>query len=525
MSTTATTAIPASAATPASVNASAPHFPIRLHNTLTRAVEPFVPVREGEVSMYSCGPTVYAHAHIGNFRAFLFSDLVHRVMRVVGGYRVRWVMNITDIDDKTIRDSAIGSALWRSEMGTQTADPKENLRLFTEYYATLFKEDLTALSIEQKNFFAMPYATHYIPQMQDLIQRIADRGFAYERGGSVYFDVNAWRQTDKYGKLFEIDMENFQAGVRIDADEYERESVSDFVLWKAHKDGEPAWDFAFRRADGSTTTLAGRPGWHIECSAMEREILGLPFDIHTGGIDLKFPHHEDEIAQSKAGYGVEPTTCWCHNDFLEVEGEKMSKSKGNFFTLRDLQSRGIQPQDVRWLMLSGHYSTKLNFTFVGLEAGRKARSRVQDYIYDVFALPASSQVQPQAQPQASTPLASKLRTSVFTELADDLNMPKALGALFTFMNNHPAASLQASEREAVLAFFAEFNAIVEGFTIGLRPAQTLTIPPEVEALAEARWQAKKNKQFAESDVLRQQIAALGYVVKDSKDGFTIEPAS
>jgi cysteinyl-tRNA synthetase len=501
-------------------------FPIRLQNTLSRSIENFTPVRTGEVSMYSCGPTVYNYAHIGNMRAFLFADLLHRVMRVVGGYRVRWVMNITDIDDKTIRDSAQGSEAWRGEMGAQTADPKENLRLFTEFYASAFRQDIAALGIEQKNFFAMPYATHYIPQMQQLIQMIADKGFAYERGGSVYFDVNKWRHADKYGKLFEIDFENFQAGVRIDADEYERESVSDFVLWKGHKDGEPAWEFTFRLSDGSTTNAQGRPGWHIECSAMEREILGLPFDIHTGGIDLKFPHHEDEIAQSKAGYGIEPTTCWCHNDFLEVEGEKMSKSKGNYFTLRDLLQRGIDPLDVRWLMLAGHYATKLNFTFAGLEAGRKARMRIQDYIYDVIAMPenTSENVIKNTDVEKESPLATAFRTAVFTELAEDLNTPKAIGTLFTFMNQHPASSIPAEERAGLLGFFEELNEIFVGFAIAPRPMVVIDVPAEVQALAEARWQAKKNRQFAESDGIRAQITALGFVVKDSKDGYAVEPA-
>jgi cysteinyl-tRNA synthetase len=494
---------------------------IKLFNTLSKTIEVFKPIRAGEVSMYSCGPTVYNYAHIGNMRAFLFGDLIARVMRVVGGYRVKWVMNITDIDDKTIRDSAYGSEVWRSDMGAQTNDPKENLRRFTEFYAEAFKQDIAALGIDVGGFYAMPYATHYIPQMQDLIRSIARQGFAYERGGSVYFDVGKWRHADKYGKLFEIDFEHFQAGVRIDADEYERESVSDFVLWKGRKEGEPWWEFDF---DG--VNLPGRPGWHIECSAMEQELLGLPFDIHTGGIDLRFPHHEDEIAQSKAGYGIEPTVCWCHNDFLEVEGEKMSKSKGNYFTLRDLIAKGIDPLDVRWLMLSGHYATKLNFTFAGLEAGRKARMRIQDYIYELHDL-LEAQAAGQLHVPVSVPttgLAQTLRNAVFSELAEDLNTPKALAALFTFLNHHPVQSIPADECAGMLRFFQELNDIFAVFTLGKRLVVTVEVPHEVQALAEQRWQAKQAKHFAESDALRAKIAELGFVVKDTKEGYAIEKA-
>lgn len=487
---------------------------IHLTNTLSRTIEPFTPLHNGEVRMYSCGPTVYNYAHIGNMRAFLFADLLHRVLRVVGGYTVRWVMNITDIDDKTIRDSAIGSAAWVPEIGSQTDDARQNLRAFTEFYTQAFVEDIASLKIHEKGFIAMPRATHFIPQMQDLIRKIAEKGFAYERGGSVYFNVAAWRKTDKYGKLFNIDFENFQEGVRIDADEYDRESVSDFVLWKGKKDGEPAWEFEF---DGKT--IVGRPGWHIECSAMARELLDLPFDIHTGGVDLCFPHHEDEIAQSKAGYGVEPVNYWCHNEFLEVEGEKMSKSKGNFFTLRDLTAKGIDPTDVRWLMLSAHYASRLNFTFAGLEAGRKARLRVQEYIYELWERSGGSVAKASAHANAE-----ELRTAVFSELANDLQTPKALAVLFTFLNRNPASQIDTVEAASILGFLQELNDILEVWQFSSKPAQTLAVPPDVAKLAEERWLAKRSKNFAESDRLRGEIAALGFVVKDTKDGYTLEAA-
>ena len=487
---------------------------IHLSNTLTRSVEAFTPVRDGIVQMYSCGPTVYNYAHIGNLRAFLLPDLLQRVLRVVGGYDVQWVMNITDIDDKTIRDSALGSKEWRTEIGEQSADAKQNLRRYTQFYTEEFVRDIEAIGIRKGGFYKMPFATDYIPAMQDLIRRIAEKGFAYERGGSVYFNVGAWRKVDTYGKLFNIDFENFQEGVRIDADEYERDSVSDFVMWKGQKDGEPAWDFEFEGKN-----LLGRPGWHIECSAMAHEILSLPFDIHTGGVDLCFPHHKDEIAQSKAGYGVEPVKFWCHNEFLEVEGEKMSKSKGNFFTLRDLLQKGVDPVDVRWLMLSAHYASRLNFTFSGLESGRKARHRVQEYLYDLWER-SEGVIATAAQHES----AQALRTAVFRELANDLQTPKALAELFTFLNRNPASGVDAAQAAALLGFFQELNGIFDVWQFSPRPAQTLDVPAEVQHLAEERWKAKRSKNFAESDRLRGEIAALGFVVKDTKDGFALEKA-
>ncbi len=498
---------------------------IQIFNTLTRSIQEFTPVHPGEVTMYSCGPTVYNYAHIGNMRAFLFPDLLQRVLRVVGDYSMRWVMNITDIDDKTIRDSAPNSEAWRAEMGEQTNDPIENLRRFTEFYAEEFIRDIGMLGIRKEGFHLMPRATHYMAPMQDLIRKIAANGYAYARGGSIYFDVAKWRKTDKYGKLFEIDFDNFQAGVRIDADEYERENVSDFVLWKGHKQGEPSWDFDFNGEQ-----LPGRPGWHIECSAMEYEVLGLPFDIHTGGTDLKFPHHEDEIAQSKAGYGIEPTNYWCHNEFLEIEGEKMSKSKGNFFMLRDLIQRGVDPIDVRWLMMSAHYASRLNFTFAGIESGRKARLRVQNYIYQLVdgnsqsrtndQLPMTNHQSPITNDKS--PVTNDLRNATFSELADDLNTPKALGTLFTFINQHPVATIPVSERASLLEFFTELNEIFDVWNIGKRPEEKLDIPAAVQALAEQRWTAKKARQFAEGDRLRDEIKALGFVVNDAKEGYIIE---
>lgn len=480
---------------------------IYLSNSLTKKIELFKPVRENEVGMYSCGPTVYNYAHIGNMRAFLFADLLQRTLRVVGGYKLKWVMNITNIDDKTIRDSANGSEAWLKEMGEQTDDPKENLKMLTDFYENSFIEDISKLGIEPMDFSAMPKATDYIAEMQDLIGKIIDKGVAYVSDGSVYFNVNEWRKRDVYGKLFYIDFDHFKEGVRIDADEYEREQVSDFVLWKGRKENEPYWEF---EAEGQKCD--GRPGWHIECSAMERELLGLPFDIHTGGIDLKFPHHEDEIAQSKAGYGVEPTNYWCHNEFLEVEGEKMSKSKGNFFSLRDLIDKGIDPIDIRFAMFSAHYASKYNFTFDGIKAGRKGRLRIQDYIYALYDGAAGNE-------KAAI---DELRREVFKEFANDLHTPKALGKIFSFINNNPAGKFDAESKKALIDFFGELNNIFNCWAFTEKPEEKLDVPQEIVEMAEQRITARKERNFAKADELREKIQAAGYVVKDTKDSFVIE---
>jgi cysteinyl-tRNA synthetase len=483
---------------------------IHLYNSLTRTIEPFVPIDADEVRMYTCGPTVYNYVHIGNIRAFLFPELLYRVLQVVGGYKVKWVMNITNIDDRTIQDSAVGSAAWRAEMGEQTGDVKENLFKLTDFYAAAFLRDLETVGIRRSNFYAIPLATDYIPQMQELVHRIVQAGFAYVSNGSVYFDVSAWREADTYGKLINIDFENFQEGVRIDSDKYERDQATDFVLWKGRKENEPYWEF---EVDGQNCD--GRPGWHIECSAMEAEILGLPFDIHTGGVDLKFPHHEDEIAQSKAGYGVEPTRMWCHNEFLEVEGEKMSKSLGNFFTLQDLLDRNIDPLDIRYLMFSAHYSSRLNFTFAGLESGRKARLRIQEYIYALFD-------EIDGTDGGEVFEVQEMRLKVFRDLADNLNTAKAISHVFTFMNEHPAGQLSALWKADLVRFFTELNRIYDIWILGARPVEELVIPADILSLAESRLEAKKARNFAEADRLRVLIANAGFTVKDHKEGYSIE---
>ncbi len=479
---------------------------IKLYNTLTRSIERFEPIEPGRVRMYSCGPTVYNHVHIGNLRAFLCADILQRVLRVVGGYDVRWVMNITDIDDKTIRDSQPGSPAWIADrMGEQTSDPAENLRRLTRYYEEVFLHDISAIGIRREHLFALPRATEYIPAMMELIERIWRNGYAYVAGGSVYFDLSAWIQSHPYGVLFAVDLDHFVAGARIDADQYEREEVSDFVLWKARKEGEPAWDLVL-----GEQVLPGRPGWHIECSAMGHQLLGLPFDIHTGGVDLRFPHHEDEIAQSAAGYGCQTARFWVHNEFLEVEGQKMSKSLGNFYTLSDLVERGLDPLDVRYAMLGAHYQSVYNFTFDGVTAARRARRRVQEYIYQLQEHHGHRDCDVEA-----------LREEVFGHFADNLHTPKALAALFTFLGEHPATELAPSAQTALLEFFSQLNQIVGVWEIAPRPPRV--IPEHVQQLAQERWHARLQRDFARADQLRQQLAEHGYGVRDRGDGYDVIP--
>ena len=485
---------------------------IKLYNTLTKKIEDFIPINPNEIRIYSCGPTVYSFAHIGNMRAFLFADLLQRTLKVVGKYNIKWVMNITNIDDKTIRDSKMGSPEWLNEWGEQKENLHHNLNTLTNYYEQEFIKDIEKVGIKQNDLFAIPRATDYIEQMQDLIRILFDKGVAYSSEGSIYFNVNEYRKTEKYGKLLKIDFDNFKAGLRVDTDQYERDNVSDFVLWKCKKEGEPFWDFYI-----NDVNYPGRPGWHTECSAMEYDILGLPIDIHTGGVDLKFPHHEDEIAQSKAAYGIEPVNYWCHNEFLEVEGSKMSKTLGNFFTIRDLENKNINPIDIRYAMLSAHYRTKYNFTIKGIEDAKKARERIQDYIYSAL-----EKIDFNLNNNSETEKITTLKENIFYHLADDLHTPKALATLFTFINNNQIDSLSDNEISNFINFMKELNEIFVGWNFATPKPKTNTIPQNIIELANQRIEAKKNKDFATADNLRKQITELGYNIIDTKEGYDIE---
>jgi cysteinyl-tRNA synthetase len=504
---------------------------IKLYNTLDKKIVDFVPVNKNQARIYSCGPTVYNHAHIGNMRAFLFSDLIQRVIRTIGEYEVKWVMNITDIDDKTIRDSAMDSAEWNKEMGEQDREkPKQNLKKFTDYYLDIFLKDIDSIGIKKEHFFAMPRATDdkYIEEMQNLVQKIYDNGYAYENDGSVYFDVGKWRKSEKYGRLRKLDFENMKVGERVDSDEYDRDSASDFVLWKAKKNGEPFWDFKLKiDKNNKFIKRQGRPGWHLECSAMGRALLGdkklsldEPFiDIHTGGVDLCFPHHEDEIAQSHAGYETDPVKFWCHNEFLDVEGEKMSKSLGNFFTLKDLVERGYDPMDVRYAIISQHYRTRFNFTLEGITAAKKARKRVQEFIYDLFVVPNEEQVQDFNIPQ-EVMLEYGFKERVFDLLADDLNTPRALGEIFSYINNNKSKIIgfPISRKKALVRIFEAINEVFGCWEIKSRPE----VPEDMTILLREYMIAKGKKDWELADKKRDEILSEGIVfVKDSNDIITI----
>jgi len=329
---------------------------LRFKNSYSRQAEEFKPIDEGKVRMYTCGPTVYLFAHIGNFRTFIFEDLLRRYLKYKG-YEVTQVMNITDIDDKIIRGcQKEGKALGKA------------LKEFTEPYTKAFFEDIDALGIERVEHY--PHATDYINQMVKIVKKLVDNGLAYEVDGNYYFKISAFKD---YGKLAHLDMEGLKPGARVASDEYEKESAPDFALWKAwdEKDGDIFWE---------TDIGKGRPGWHLECSAMSMEILGEHFDIHTGGVDNMFPHHENEIAQSEGATGQKFVNYWMHSEYLIVEGKKMSKSLGNYYTLRDILEKGYSGKAVRYILMATHYRQQLNFTFEGLDAAGNSLERYNDFI-------------------------------------------------------------------------------------------------------------------------------------------------
>ncbi|MBK9795519.1 MAG: cysteine--tRNA ligase [Holophagaceae bacterium] len=469
---------------------------LSLFNTLTRRVEPVVPIAEGEISLYTCGPTVYNFAHIGNLRTFLFQDLLKRTFQAAG-YRVRHCMNITDVEDKIIRDSQADLPAVASNQDRHSA-----MKALTDRFTAIFLEDLGTLQVLQADY--LPKATDYIPEMIRLVQALEVKGLAYVRDGSVYYRIAGLPQ---YGCLAHLDREGMQAGASVDADEYERDSVTDFVLWKAAKPGEPSWDSPWG---------PGRPGWHIECSAMGMELLGPRVDIHSGGVDLIFPHHENEIAQSEGCLGHRWVNHWVHGEFLMVEGQKMAKSLGNFFTLRDLVARGVDPIALRYAIQSNHYRKVLNFSFEGLRAAENALKRIR-----AFRKRMEGQGQAGGGPwaEALDPLVrlDQARQAFWSAMADDLNTPEALAAIFTLISDLNAqddhVALTHSERGSVLAFLDETDAVFAAW-----PHEAANLEAEVEGLIEARRAAKAGKNWAEADRLRDQLKAMGIILEDRKDG-------
>ena len=455
----------------------------RVHNTLTRQLEEFRPLEAGHARMYTCGPTVYNFAHIGNFRAYVFEDLLRRWLKFKG-FRVTQVMNLTDVDDKTIRDS--------QREGKTLAD-------FTAAYKQSFFEDVRALNIEPAEHY--PAATDHVPEMIALIETLMAKGYAYRsEDGSIYFSIDRW---PAYGKLAHLDREGMRSGVRIASDEYEKENAADFALWKAwdEKDGAVAWDSPWGR---------GRPGWHVECSAMSQKYLGASFDIHTGGVDNVFPHHEDEIAQSEAASGQPFATYWMHCAHLMVDGQKMSKSRGNFHTLRDVLARGFSGREVRYELLATHYRAPLNFTFGSLDAARTALRRVDEF---AARLDAAAEGAPGALPAWAQLAAARFEAA----MDDDLNVSAALGALFDAIREGNAAldarALDAPAAAAVRELFRRWDRALGVLT---KPAEP--VPAEVQALLDRRQAARAAKDWKQSDALRDEIAGRGWTVKDTPKG-------
>ena len=459
---------------------------LKLFNTLSRSVQEFVPLDPAakKVGMYCCGPTVYDFAHIGNWRTFVFADLVRRTLEF-NGYSVTHVMNITDVEDKIIKG---------------VRQKKNTLAAFTGPFETAFLDDLKALGCHAPH--QIPRATTHIPEIIALIEKLIARGVAYKAGdGSVYFSIEKYRGCGcNYGQLLKLNFDELRTGERVSADEYEKESVADFALWKARvpDDGDVFWPSPFGE---------GRPGWHIECSAMSIKALGETFDLHLGGEDLKFPHHEDEIAQSEGATGKPFVKYWMHGAFLLVEGKKMSKSLGNYFTLRDLIAKGYTGREVRYLLLTAHYRETFNFTLEGLNGARTALARIDECVGKLRELAGATTAAPDL----------KLVTQFSAALADDLNVSGAWGEVFKWVSetNKRIAdnSLKPADAAAALAAWEKVDSV-----LGIGTKSETEAPAEIVALAEARTAAKKAKDFKRADAIRDELKAKGWIIEDTAKG-------
>ncbi len=453
-----------------------------VYNTLTRKKEEFIPINQETVKIYSCGPTVYNFAHIGNHRSYVFADLLRRYLKFKG-FRVFHVMNITDVDDKTIRDSQ-----------------KENktLKEFTDYYTKEFFKDMNLLNIEK--FEVYPRATEHIKEMVELIKKLIEKGYAYQTSdGSWYYDISKFKD---YGKLSHISLENLKAGARVKQDEYDKNNPSDFALWKSwdEEDGDVYWE---------TEIGKGRPGWHIECSAMSTKYLGDTFDIHTGGVDLIFPHHENEIAQSEAATGKKFVNYWMHNEHLLVDGKKMSKSLGNFYTLRDLLNKNINPIAIRYTLLTTHYRQQLNFTFESVEAAANSVRRLQDFIVNVRSASGVDE-------DVSGLIKETL--DKFTEaMDDDLNISVAVSYVFEFIKEINKrireGKIGENNKKAILQFMERINTV-----LGVIDFSEDSLDEEAMALIKEREKARANKEWSKADEIRDKLKEMGIIVEDTKEG-------
>jgi len=456
---------------------------LALYNTLTLKQEPVVPLEDNHIRMYTCGPTVHDYAHIGNFRTFVQQDLLRRYIRFLG-YKLSHVMNITDVDDNIINKAR--------DAGVDIAE-------YTARYGQAFLEDMDKLRIQRPE--VMPRATAHVDEMVQLILGLREAGYTYESEGSTYFRIERF---PGYGKLSHLEGVAGQSTERIDSDRYDKENPRDFVLWKARKPGEAYWD---------TPLGPGRPGWHIECSAMSMKYLGQSFDIHAGGIDLVFPHHENEIAQSEAATGLPFVRHWFHIEFLMVEGQKMSKSLGNYYTLRDLLEKGYSPAAIRYLLLSVHYRKQLNFTMEGLEQAGAALQRVNDFVLRVREIPSSAPENPDLGERIK-----RARRDFQQGLDDDLNTSVALAALFELVRETnillDRREVGAANRDQILALFSDANLVFDVFQI----AELRLDDEEILRLIDERIQARRNRDFSQADKIRDTLAQRGIALEDTKEG-------
>ncbi len=455
---------------------------LNIFNTLTGRVEKFDSIEGKTVRMYTCGPTVYDYAHIGNFRTYVFIDLLKRYLKFLG-YKVIHVMNITDLDDKTIKGAQLKGV---------------SLREYTDFYLQKFFEDMETLRIERADYF--PRATENIEDMVKIIKVLLEKGIAYRKGDSIYFRISDFKD---YGKLSKIEISPEKIKSRIDSDEYDKEFMSDFALWKGKKEGEPFW---------STELGDGRPGWHIECSAMSMKYLGETFDIHVGGIDLIFPHHENEIAQSESFSGKKFVHYWIHCNHLIVEGEKMSKSKGNFYTLRDLVAMGWRPVAIRYLLLSTHYRNLLNFTFKGLSQAEQTIQRIENFLAEID----SAKLKGRSNSRINEILEEAINT-FRRGMNEDLNVSIALPSIFELIKEINKElkenGISKEDKERILDYFKKID-----YVLALLPPRKKELPEEIAKMIEEREEARRAKDYERADRIREELRKMGIILEDTKEG-------
>jgi cysteinyl-tRNA synthetase len=459
---------------------------LHFFNTLSRKKEKFISLEKGKVKMYTCGPTVYDFAHIGNFRAFIFEDLLRRWLKF-RGFEVTQVMNLTDVDDRTIEASR--------KLGIP-------LKQHTAQYIQAFFEDITALNIEKAEFY--PKATEHIPEMIALIKKLIAKGYAYKaEDGSIYYDISKFKD---YGKLSKFKVKELKAGARVKVQEYEKEEACDFALWKAwdEEDGEVFWESELGK---------GRPGWHIECSTMAMKYLGETIDIHSGGVDLIFPHHENEIAQSEAATDKKFVNYWLHNEHLLVEGKRMAKRFGNYYTLRDLIKMGYDPKAVRYLLMSTHYRQQLNFTFEGLKAAKSAVDRLTNFVYRLL------DANGKGCGRKIKELMHHVEKDFEEAMDDDLNIGVALAALFNFVSEVNKLmddnALSKDEAMEVYRLMMKFDKVL-GVIGEVKKEEKL--PKEAEELIRKREEARKARDWETADKIREQLKAMGIIIEDTPQG-------